>query len=238
MDFGAVFTATILAAAIGTAIMGLWANWPVALAPGMGLNVFFAYGVVLGMGHPWQAALGAVFCSGRSVHGAERERVPTLGSRGHAEEPAPGYRRRHRPVPRLHRPPQRRHRRRPSGHARRGRRPHRDDRIARLRRLSRHDPPRVAKDYRRDRHLHRRHHRDWPDCRRGVLERRRLAAAKPRSDPVGARRRRRVRAWAGRGRADVSLHRLLRYGRNPHLRRGSSPARSARTGASTTSDGP
>ena len=64
MDFGAVFTATILAAAIGTGIMGLWANWPVALAPGMGMNAFFTYGVVLGMGHPWQAALGAVFCSG------------------------------------------------------------------------------------------------------------------------------------------------------------------------------
>ena len=64
MDFGAVFTATVLAAAIGTGIMGLWANWPVALAPGMGLNAFFAYGVVLGMGYPWQAALGAVFCSG------------------------------------------------------------------------------------------------------------------------------------------------------------------------------
>jgi len=64
MDFGAVFVATILAAAIGTAIMGLWANWPVALAPGMGLNAFFAYGVVLGMGHTWQAALGAVFIAG------------------------------------------------------------------------------------------------------------------------------------------------------------------------------
>ncbi|MDE0712203.1 MAG: NCS2 family permease [Rhodospirillales bacterium] len=64
MDFGAVFTATILAAAIGTGVMGLWANWPVALAPGMGMNAFFTYGVVLGMGHQWQAALGAVFCSG------------------------------------------------------------------------------------------------------------------------------------------------------------------------------
>lgn len=64
MDFGAVFVATILAAAIGTSIMGLWANWPVALAPGMGLNAFFAYGVVLGMGHTWQAALGAVFIAG------------------------------------------------------------------------------------------------------------------------------------------------------------------------------
>ena len=64
MDFGAVFVATILAAAFGTVIMGLWANWPVALAPGMGLNAFFTYGVVLGMGHPWQLALGAVFWAG------------------------------------------------------------------------------------------------------------------------------------------------------------------------------
>lgn len=64
MDFGAVFVATILAAAIGTAIMGIWAGWPVALAPGMGLNAFFTYGVVLGMGNSWQIALGAVFLGG------------------------------------------------------------------------------------------------------------------------------------------------------------------------------
>ena len=64
MDFGAVFVATILAAAIGTAIMGLWAKWPVALAPGMGLNAFFAFGVVIGMHHSWQQALGAVFVGG------------------------------------------------------------------------------------------------------------------------------------------------------------------------------
>ena len=64
MDFGAVFVATCLAAAIGTLIMGLVANYPVALAPGMGLNAFFTYGVVLGMGHSWQIALGAVFLSG------------------------------------------------------------------------------------------------------------------------------------------------------------------------------
>ena len=64
MNFGAVFTATVLIAALATALMGLLANWPVALAPGMGLNAFFAYGVVLGMGYPWQVALGAVFCSG------------------------------------------------------------------------------------------------------------------------------------------------------------------------------
>lgn len=64
MDQGAVFVATCLAAAIGCLIMGLWANYPVALAPGMGLNAFFTYSVVLGMGYTWQAALGAVFFSG------------------------------------------------------------------------------------------------------------------------------------------------------------------------------
>ena len=64
MDSGGVFVATCLAAAIGTAIMGLWANYPIAMAPGMGLNAFFTYGVVLGMGYPWQVALGAVFVSG------------------------------------------------------------------------------------------------------------------------------------------------------------------------------
>lgn len=64
MDFGAVFVATCLAAALGTAIMGLYANYPVAQAPGMGQNAFFTYGVVLGLGHTWQSALGAVFVSG------------------------------------------------------------------------------------------------------------------------------------------------------------------------------
>lgn len=64
MDTGSVFVATCLSAAIGTLIMGLYANFPIAIAPGMGLNAFFTYGVVLGMGIPWQAALMAVFLSG------------------------------------------------------------------------------------------------------------------------------------------------------------------------------
>ncbi|MEX2628584.1 MAG: NCS2 family permease [Tistlia sp.] len=64
MDFGAVFVATCLAAAFGTLVMGLYANYPIALAPGMGLNAYFAYAIVLGMGVAWQAALGAVFLSG------------------------------------------------------------------------------------------------------------------------------------------------------------------------------
>jgi len=64
MDRGAVFVATCLAAAIGSLIMGLYANYPIALAPGMGLNAFFTYGVVKGMNHSWEVALGAVFLSG------------------------------------------------------------------------------------------------------------------------------------------------------------------------------
>jgi AGZA family xanthine/uracil permease-like MFS transporter len=64
MDRGAVFVATCLAAAFGSAFMGLYANYPVALAPGMGLNAYFTYGVVKGMGHAWETALGAVFLSG------------------------------------------------------------------------------------------------------------------------------------------------------------------------------
>jgi AGZA family xanthine/uracil permease-like MFS transporter len=64
MDRGAVFVATCLASAIGTMIMGLYANYPLALAPGMGLNAYFTYGVVKGMHYSWQVALGAVFISG------------------------------------------------------------------------------------------------------------------------------------------------------------------------------
>ena len=64
MDKGAVFVATCLAAAFGSAFMGLYANYPVALAPGMGLNAYFTYSVVKGLGISWQAALGAVFLSG------------------------------------------------------------------------------------------------------------------------------------------------------------------------------
>ena len=64
MDFGAVFVGTCLAAAIACFIMGFVANWPVGLAPGMGLNAFFTYSVVGEMGYSWETALGAVFLSG------------------------------------------------------------------------------------------------------------------------------------------------------------------------------
>jgi AGZA family xanthine/uracil permease-like MFS transporter len=64
MPKDAVFVATCLVSALASAIMGLYANYPIALAPGMGLNAYFAYTVVKGMGFTWQAALGAVFISG------------------------------------------------------------------------------------------------------------------------------------------------------------------------------
>lgn len=64
MDHGAVFVATCLAAAAGSLIMGLYANYPIALAPGMGLNAYFAFTIVPELGGNWQLALGLVFVSG------------------------------------------------------------------------------------------------------------------------------------------------------------------------------
>jgi AGZA family xanthine/uracil permease-like MFS transporter len=64
MDYGSVFVATCLAAAIGSILMGLLANYPIAQAPGMGLNAFFTYTIVLEFGYSWQVALAAVFLSG------------------------------------------------------------------------------------------------------------------------------------------------------------------------------
>jgi AGZA family xanthine/uracil permease-like MFS transporter len=64
MDRGAVFVATCLASAFATLIMALYANYPIALAPGMGINAYFTYGVVIGLHQPWAVALGAVFLSG------------------------------------------------------------------------------------------------------------------------------------------------------------------------------
>ncbi|GGA75765.1 NCS2 family permease [Ornithinibacillus halotolerans] len=64
MDPGAVFTATAIAAAVGTLFMGVIARYPIALAPGMGLNAFFAFSVVIGMGIPWETALAGVLASG------------------------------------------------------------------------------------------------------------------------------------------------------------------------------
>src|SRR5260370_34975544 len=64
MDKGAVFVATCLASALGTLLMALLANYPLALAPGMGINAYFTYTVVKGLHYSWEVALGAVFLSG------------------------------------------------------------------------------------------------------------------------------------------------------------------------------
>ncbi|SGY86944.1 Putative transporter [Moritella viscosa] len=64
MDKDALVVATCIGAAIGCMLMGLYANWPVGLAPGMGLNAFFTYTVVFDMGYTWQVAMAAVFVSG------------------------------------------------------------------------------------------------------------------------------------------------------------------------------
>ena len=64
MDQGSVFVATCVAAAVSTMVMALYANYPIALAPGMGINAFFAFTVVLTYKYTWQQALAAVFCSG------------------------------------------------------------------------------------------------------------------------------------------------------------------------------
>src|SRR3984893_18433804 len=64
MPLEATFAATCVASAFSTLVMGLYANYPIAVAPGMGLNAYFTYAVVIGMRLPWQTALGAVFISG------------------------------------------------------------------------------------------------------------------------------------------------------------------------------
>ncbi len=64
MPVDGVLFATCISSAIATLIMGLWANYPIALAPGMSLNAYFTYSIVLGRGVPWQTALGVVFFSG------------------------------------------------------------------------------------------------------------------------------------------------------------------------------
>ncbi len=85
MDHGAVITATILAAACGTLLAGLWARVPFAMAPGMGLNAFFAYSLVLGRGVTWQTALGVVF-----VSGAVFLVLTIVGARRHVVRAIPG----------------------------------------------------------------------------------------------------------------------------------------------------
>ena len=121
MPFKAVMAATCFCAAFGSILMGAFARYPIALAPGMGLNAYFAYTVVKGMGIPWQAALGAVFLSGVAFL-----LLTVLGIRQLIVEAIPrralfGRRRGHRTVHRHDRPAQRRDHRGESGYAGRAR---------------------------------------------------------------------------------------------------------------------
>ena len=83
MDQGAVFVGTCLAAALACFLMGLFANWPVGLAPGMGLNAFFTFTVVGEMGYSWEIALGSVFIAGILFFLIERNSSKKLDDRKH-----------------------------------------------------------------------------------------------------------------------------------------------------------
>ncbi len=80
LPFSDVLFATALAAFVGCVVMGLWANLPFALAPGMGLNAYFVFGVVLGMGVSWQLALFAVFVEGLLFLAMSMPQIPTIGT--------------------------------------------------------------------------------------------------------------------------------------------------------------
>ena len=100
MDTGAVFVATCIAAAVSTMVMALYANYPIALAPGMGLNAFFAFTVVLGYKYTWQQALAAVFCSGVLFFLISIFRIREYRHQRHPEESEARDLGRRRPVPR------------------------------------------------------------------------------------------------------------------------------------------
>ena len=84
MDHGAVFVATCLAGAIGSLLMGVLANYPIGQGPGMGINAFFAFGLVKGMGLSWEAALGAVFLSGILIYSGESTQNTQLVGQCHS----------------------------------------------------------------------------------------------------------------------------------------------------------
>lgn len=98
MDTSAVFVTTCLIAAFGSIMMGLFANLPVALAPAMGLNAFFAFVVVQAMGLPWQVGMGAIFWGAIGLLLLTIFRVSLLDDSQHSGESACGHYQRYRPV--------------------------------------------------------------------------------------------------------------------------------------------
>ena len=110
MPFQAVVAATCFCAAFGSILMGAVARYPIALAPGMGLNAYFTYTVVKGMGVPWQTALGAVFLSGVAFLILTLAGIRQLIVEAIPDRTLCGRGRRHRAVHRPDRPAQRRNR--------------------------------------------------------------------------------------------------------------------------------
>ena len=136
MDSGAVFVATCVAAAVSTMVMALYANYPIALAPGMGINAFFAFTVVLTYKYTWQQALAAVFCSGVLFFLISVFRIRQYVIEFDPAKPEARDLGRRRPVPRHHRArgsPRRGGAAGDPGHARRFEKPGRDPDAARLR---------------------------------------------------------------------------------------------------------
>ena len=187
MDKGAVFVATCIAAAVSTLVMALYANYPIALAPGMGLNAFFAFTVVLGYKYTWQQALAAVFCSGRDLLPPVGLPHPRIHHQLDPEKSEIRDLRRRRAVSRHHRARECEDRRRASGdagHARRSQavagdplpRRLRPDRGAQLPQHRRRHP---------DRHPGRDPHR--PAARARPVHRHRVDAAVARADLPAAR---------------------------------------------------
>ena len=174
MDANAVFVATCLAAAIGSTVMGLWANWPIAMAPGMGLNAFFAFTVVGKLGYTWQQALGAVFISGAiflvlSLTGIRRWLIAGIPhSMRSAIAAGIGL------FLRDHRDEERRHRRRQPRHLRHARRHDVHGRAAQHFRLRRHRGSGRAEGSRRDPDRHSPRHRCFDRDRAQCVRRRRL----------------------------------------------------------------
>ena len=110
MPLAGVTAATCLSAAVGSFLMGALARYPIALAPGMGLNAYFTYSVVKGLGVPWQTALGCCVSFRPSLSAAHRARIAAAHSQGDSGGNVRGGGGRRRPFHRAHRISQLRHR--------------------------------------------------------------------------------------------------------------------------------
>ena len=239
MDTGAVFVATCLAAAIGCAIMGLYANYPIAQAPGMGLNAFFTYGV--GARHGPSVADGARrgLRLRRLLHGAVGAAGPRVGDQRLPALAQAGHVGRHRLLPGDHRHAQRRPGGGQRGDAGGAGRRHRVAGRAGGHRPRPHRGARSAAGDRRAAHRHPRGHGNRPRPRRQPVPRGRRRAAVHRAHAVRARHRRRARHRAVRRDLRVPVHRPVRHRRHadwrgaagrPARRRGAAAARAQGAG--------